>query len=107
MPTHGGKFATLTNLGNRVIYKAGGRSVDAAAVSQDWCERFDVHCREWSQAPQLRTPRHSHGSCALGSHVYVFCGYRHGTRLNSVEQLDTEDDFFGRAAWSEIRLRPE
>ena len=77
-------------------------------VSQRDCERYDMQFEQWFVAPELRIARHSHSTSALGNFIYVFCGYRTGTRLNSIEQLDVAAELEGNGAlWWQITTSSE
>ena len=55
-------------------------------------ERYDIQNDSWEELPSLNIGRYRHGSCALLSSVYVFCGMDwNANKVSSIEILNTDN----------------
>lgn len=86
MPVPGGGLAAVEE-GGKVIAVAGGN--DEAGTVNGAVQEFDPVTGEWTRLPDLRTPRHGHGTAVIDDRIWVFggsdCAYFNAT--DKVESL--------------------
>ena len=82
---------TLANVKDERVYIIGGLDHTEEAFSAA-CHIFIPKRSLWIEAPDLNVARSEHSSCAVGSEVYVFCGWDGSQYLNSIECLKVTED---------------
>ena len=77
------------------IYVTGGNG-QASSVNSVYV--YDPQANTWTQLASMGTARHAHASAAVGGKLYVFGGYRPGTkRLSTAEVYDPASD-----SWAQV-----
>ena len=76
---------------DKFVYVTGGDRGELIVDAN--CHRYDIDRNLWQEMQSMHEARHSHSSCQLAGHIYVFCGENALTeRINSVEKLSIDVD---------------
>ena len=73
------------------VYITGG-SIEEEMDASGNCYRYDIARDQWQEIAKMNQERFNHGSCQLGRHLYVFCGYDSLDDINTVEKLKIDAD---------------
>ena len=77
-------FPALCNMAQKFIFVSGGWHLYTVV-------RYDIDRNSWARMPDMNVGRYTHGSCAIGTALYILCGEGSEGLLNSVEKLETSE----------------
>ena len=75
------QWASMCNFKDELIFVSGGLGLRSV-------ERYDLKNDHWKKMPLMNEIRENHASCALGSAIYMFCGFNDGNFSYTIERLE-------------------